>query len=52
MKSLLIATTNPSKFNEISAILKYKGLEILGPKDFPEIKPVPETGDTFLENAF
>lgn len=52
MKSLLIATTNPSKFTETSAILKETGLTILGLKDFPEAKLVPETGDTFLENAF
>lgn len=52
MKSLLIATTNPAKFEEIRAILKENGLTVLGLKDFPDIKPVPETGDTFLENAF
>lgn len=52
MKSLLIATTNPAKFEEISSILSSGGLEILGLKDFSSIQIVPETGDTFFENAF
>lgn len=52
MKKLLIATTNPSKFREASEALTDDDLEILGLKDFPDIKAVPETGDTFLENAF
>lgn len=52
MKSLLIATTNPAKFEETSSILQDPDLKILGLKDFPNVKPVPETGDTFLENAF
>lgn len=50
-RKLLIATTNPSKFEEAKAILEEEGLEILGLKDFPEVKPVPETGSTFEENA-
>lgn len=52
MKSLIIATTNPAKFEEASTILKEADLKILGLKDFPDVKPVPETGNTFLENAF
>lgn len=52
MKSLLVATTNPSKFAEISLILQDSGLKILGLKDFSDVKIVPENGDTFLENAF
>ena len=52
MKRLLIATTNPSKFNEASAVLTDDKIKIMGLKDFPDVKPVPETGDTFLENAF
>lgn len=52
MKKLLIATTNPAKLEEILSILTEPGLKIISLKDFPNIKPVPETGDTFLENAF
>ena len=52
MKRLLIATTNPSKFNEASAVLTDDKIKIMGLKDFPDVKPVPETGNTFLENAF
>lgn len=51
MKKLLIATTNPSKFLEAEEVLKDDNLVILGLKDFPEIKLVPETGSTFEENA-
>lgn len=51
MPRLFIATTNPSKFRESSEALSGGDLKILGLKDFPDVKPVPETGDTFLENA-
>ena len=51
MKSLLIATTNPAKFEEASAILQSLELTLLGLKDFPGIVPVEETGETFEENA-
>lgn len=51
MKSLLIATTNPSKFSEAEAVLRDDDLRILGLKDFPKIKIVPEIGFTFEENA-
>ena len=51
MRKLLIATTNPSKFNEAKGVFEEDGLEILGLKDFPQIKQVPETGETFEENA-
>ena len=51
MHRLLIATTNPAKFKEASAILANEGIELLGLKDFPGIAPAPETGTTFEENA-
>lgn len=51
MKSLLIATTNPAKFEEASFVLRSSGLNIVGLKDFPNIVPVEETGATFEENA-
>ncbi|MEK9201561.1 MAG: non-canonical purine NTP pyrophosphatase [Patescibacteria group bacterium] len=50
MKSLLIATTNPAKFEEANFVLQSSGLRILGLKDFPTV-PVEETGATFEENA-
>src|SRR3989344_1437106 len=51
MRKLLIATTNPSIFNEAKGVFEEDGLEILGLKDFPQIKQIPETGETFEENA-
>lgn len=48
---LLIATTNPSKFEEAASVLAEPGLEIVGLKDFPTITQVPEMGETFEENA-
>ena len=51
MKSLLIATTNPAKFEEAKAALSSENLAILGLKDFPGIVTVEETGATFEENA-
>ena len=51
MKSLLIATTNPAKFEESSLVLAGENLILLGLKDFPAITPVEETGATFEENA-
>ena len=51
MRSLLIATTNPAKFEEASAMFAGANLTILGLKDFSAIAPVEETGGTFEENA-
>lgn len=51
MKSLLIATTNPAKFEEANFVLRSSGLHILGLEDFSTIVPVEETGITFEENA-
>jgi XTP/dITP diphosphohydrolase len=51
MKHLLIATSNPAKFEEASAVLEERGLKILGLKDFLGIKAVAETGASFEENA-
>jgi XTP/dITP diphosphohydrolase len=51
MTELLIATTNPAKFDEAARELEQEGLEILGLKDFPDIRHVEETGKTFEENA-
>ncbi|MDP3770543.1 MAG: non-canonical purine NTP pyrophosphatase [Candidatus Sungbacteria bacterium] len=51
MKPLLIATTNPAKFEEAAEGLSGDGIEIRSLKDFPDIIPVEEIGDTFEENA-
>ena len=51
MRSLLIATTNPAKFEEASSLLAESNLTILGLKDFSAITAVEETGATFEENA-
>jgi len=48
---LLIATTNPAKFAEARDVLEQSGFECVGLKDFPGVKPIAETGDTFEENA-
>jgi XTP/dITP diphosphohydrolase len=53
---LLIATTNPGKVKEISAILAAEGLrelglDIMSLSDLPEIESPDETGSTFAENA-
>ena len=51
MKSLLIATTNPAKFEEASLALQLPDISLMGLKDFADIIPVEETGATFEENA-
>lgn len=51
MPKVLIATTNPSKFQESSSCLAEEGVEILGLRDFPNIAPPEESGSTFEENA-
>lgn len=48
---LLVATTNAAKFREACDALGDAKLEILGLQDFPHVSPVPETGETFRENA-
>jgi XTP/dITP diphosphohydrolase len=48
---LLIATTNPSKFEEAKGTLAGNGFEIVSLKDLPSIVPVEETGKTFEANA-
>ncbi|MDX8430939.1 MAG: RdgB/HAM1 family non-canonical purine NTP pyrophosphatase [Candidatus Algichlamydia australiensis] len=49
---LLLATSNLHKLREIRAILtKYKNLELLSLRDFPNFVLPEETGQTFEENA-
>lgn len=52
MKTLLIATTNPGKVAELSALLAGSPFRVIGLADLPETWPdVEETGVTFAENA-
>jgi len=52
-RKLLIATTNPRKGAEMAQILGAAdlGLEFATLADFPDMPPVEETEETFLENA-
>jgi len=50
-KVLVIATSNPGKIKEIKAMLEGFPVEIKTLKDFPQIEPPEETGQTFFENA-
>ena len=51
--TLLIATSNPKKCGEMREILEAANLntELKTLADFPELPPVDETGETFMENA-
>ena len=51
MGKLLVATTNPGKLKEFREALAVLGMNIVSLKDFPDILPVEETGNTFEENA-
>ena len=51
MKQLLIGTTNSGKFEEARRALQENELNILSLRDFPNIKKIEETGNTFKENA-
>ncbi len=51
-KTLVLATGNEGKIRELTALLKDLPLKILTIKDFPEIEPPEEVGETFFDNAF
>jgi XTP/dITP diphosphohydrolase len=51
-RTLVIATRNQGKLNEITALLKDYPLDIKGLDDFGPIPEVEENGDTFEENAY
>lgn len=53
MNTIVLATGNAGKIRELSAMLKelQPGIAVLGLKDFPEIGDIPETGETFEDNA-
>ena len=47
----VLATHNPGKLREMSAILAEFGVEVVSPKDLGITVDVEETGTTFAENA-
>ncbi len=49
--SLLVATLNEGKLQELRQLLADLPLSLLGLDDFPTIQTVAETGLTFVENA-
>jgi XTP/dITP diphosphohydrolase len=50
--TLLIATSNPDKVNELGAMLRGLPCRLIGLTDLPRaLPPVEETGATFTENA-
>jgi XTP/dITP diphosphohydrolase len=50
-RTLVIATHNRKKLEEMRAILDGLPLDLKSLDDFGSIPPVPETGDTFVANA-
>lgn len=51
MKEVIIATKNPGKAREFAHIFAPRGIVVRTLLDYPEIKDVEETGQTFEENA-
>ncbi|HAG76133.1 MAG TPA: non-canonical purine NTP pyrophosphatase, RdgB/HAM1 family [Thauera sp.] len=53
MNTIVLATGNAGKIRELSAMLAElcPGVRVLGLKDFPHIGEIPETGQTFEDNA-
>ncbi len=50
-QSLLVATQNEGKLNELQLLLHDLPFQLYTLTDFPKVTAVPETGATFLENA-
>jgi XTP/dITP diphosphohydrolase len=51
VQSIVIATSNTHKLDEIKSILGNQSWQILSLQDFPEIDSIAETGSTFQDNA-
>lgn len=51
MTSIIYATTNPGKFNEVKGIFAHHQLAVSSLKDFGISRDVPETGATLVANA-
>ena len=50
-QKFVLATHNPGKIREMSAILGRLGIQVVSPKDVGITVDVEETGTTFAENA-
>ena len=50
-RSLVVATQNLGKLQELRQLLGELPLELYGLTDFPNIEAVQETGESFVENA-
>src|SRR5258708_32467895 len=48
---LVVATQNQGKLEEIRQLLNDLPFQLYGLADFSGVKSVPETGETFIENA-
>lgn len=51
MPTLLLATTNPGKKEEMASLLAGKGVDLKSLADFPDLGEVEEDGETFMKNA-
>lgn len=51
MRELLVATGNAGKVKELAALLEGSGISLRSLKDFPQVPPVIEDGETFAQNA-
>ncbi len=51
-KKIFIASKNKGKILEIRTIINHLGFEVFSLLDTPDIDDIPETGNTFEENAF
>src|SRR5437667_1502689 len=50
-QSLLLATQNHGKLTELRQLLGNLSLELCDLTDFPAVETVPETGESFIDNA-
>ncbi len=50
-RQLLIASGNEGKIREFSSILSTIPMDIISLRQFPDVRPVEETGADFAENA-
>ena len=48
---VVLATRNNGKIKELNALLSGLGVTVVGLSEFPDIGEIPETGETFLDNA-
>src|ERR1041385_2268186 len=51
MRKLLVATHNRGKLAEIKELMQKSPFTLLDLADFPQISPIEESGETFVENA-